>query len=94
MHKTIRVPDLERSFRTVLEEVKREHVPYILTEDSQPEAVLVPYGEFLKLQKFQEEKVLARFDELWARMADQNAGYEEEEVSADLAAAQVERSKK
>jgi prevent-host-death family protein len=93
MHKTIRVPDLEQSFRTVLEEVKREHVPYVLTEDSQPEAVLVPYEEFLKLQKFQEENVLARFDEVWARMAEQNARYSEQEVSEDIAAVQAERSR-
>jgi prevent-host-death family protein len=92
MHKTIRVPDLERNFRTVLEEVKREHIPFVLTEDSRPEAVLVPYGEFLKLQRFQEEKVLARFDELWRRMAEQNAGFTEEEVSQDIDAAKTERS--
>ncbi len=94
MHRTIQIPDLEQSFRTVLEEVKREHVPYVLTEDSQPKAVLVPYEEFLKLQKFQEEKILARFDELWARMGERNAEYGEDEVSEDIAAARSERSQK
>ena len=92
--KTIRVPDLEQSFRSVLEEIKREHVPYVLTENSQPEAVLVPYEEFLKLQKFQEENVLARFDETWARMEKQNARYSEQEVSEDIAAVRAERSKR
>ena len=94
MHKTIRVPDLGRSFQTVFEEMKREHVPYVLTEDSRPEAVLVPYDEFLKLQRFQEEKVLARFDELWARMGDRNASRSEEEIAGDIAAARAELSRR
>lgn len=93
MHKTIRVPDLEQSFRTVFEEVKREHTPYVVTEDSRPEAVLVPYDDFLKFQKFQEEKVLARFDEVWARMGRRNANRTEEQVEADITAARDELSK-
>lgn len=91
MHKTIRVPDLEKSFRTVFDEVVREHVRYVLTENSRPEAVLVPYEEFLKLQRFQEEKVLARFDELRARMGERNASYSEDEVAEDIEAARDER---
>ncbi|HEV2853951.1 MAG TPA: type II toxin-antitoxin system prevent-host-death family antitoxin [Thermoanaerobaculia bacterium] len=94
MHKTIRVPDLEQSFRTVLEEVKREHMSYIVTEDSRPGAVLVPYEDFLKLQKFQEEKVLARFDETWARMGQRNASRTDQEIEEDVAAAKDELSRK
>ena len=92
MHKTIRVPDLERSFRTVLDDVKREHVLYVLTEDSQPEAVLVPYDEFLRLQKFQEERVLARFDEAWTRIRERSGDYTEDEIEKDIAAARAELS--
>ncbi|HSK79414.1 MAG TPA: type II toxin-antitoxin system prevent-host-death family antitoxin [Thermoanaerobaculia bacterium] len=87
MHKTIRVLDLERSLRAVLEDVVNEHVPYVLTEDSHPEAVLVPYEEFLKLQRFKEDDVLARFDETWTRLGERNALISEDEVAADIAAA-------
>jgi len=86
MTKTIRAPDLESSFRTVLDEIVREHIPYVVTENSRPEAVIVPYEQFLKLQKFQEEEVLARFDRLRARMAEQNAEFSEEEVDRDITA--------
>lgn len=92
MQKMIRVPDLEKSFRTVFEEVVREHVPYVVTEDSRPEAVLVPYEEFVKLQKLQEEKSLSRFDELWNRMAERNAHFTDEEIQQDVDAALGERS--
>lgn len=92
MHRTIRIPDLQQSFREVLEEVKNEHIPYVLTDDSRPEAVLVPYDEFLKFQRFREAEVLARFDEVWARMGKQNAEISEEEIDEDIAAARNELS--
>lgn len=92
MHKTIRVPDLERSFRTVFDEVVREHVPYVVTEDSRPEAVLVPYEEFVQLQGLKEERVLARFDELWNRMAARNEHFSDEEIQRDVETALDERS--
>lgn len=92
MHKMIRVPDLERSFRTIYDEVVREHVPYVVTEDSRPEAVLVSYEEFVKLQNLQEEKALSRFDELWNRMAERNAHFTDEEIQRDIDAALGERS--
>jgi prevent-host-death family protein len=97
MHRTIRIPDLEHNVREVLDEVRKEHVPYVLTENSRPEAVIVPYDEFLKLQKFRETDVLARFDELWARMGAHNAGISEEEIEEeieeDIAAARSELSR-
>jgi hypothetical protein len=49
-----------------------------------------PYEEFLRFQALQEQDVLARFDQLVARMAAQNAAVGEEEVAADVAAAQAE----
>lgn len=93
MHKTIGVPDLERRLRAVLEDVIQQQVPYVLTENSRPEAVLVPYDEFLRMQRFQEGRVLARFDELLGRMADHNAKYTEDEVAQDIAAARAELSR-
>jgi prevent-host-death family protein len=94
MHRTIRILDLEQSVREVLEEVKKEHVPYILTEGSRPEAVIVPYDEFLKLQKFRELDVLSRFDEVWARMGTYNARVSEDEIEEDVAAARRDLSQR
>lgn len=90
MQKIIGVTELQRRFRAVFDEVAHKHIPYVLTRGSRPEAVLIPYDEFLRLQALQEEEVLARFDRLAARMAKQNAAYSEKEVAADVAAARNE----
>jgi prevent-host-death family protein len=85
MQKIIGVTELQRRFRVVFDEVARKRIPYVLTRGSRPEAALIPYDEFLELQALKEQDVLARFDRLTARLAEQNAG--EEEVAADVAAA-------
>jgi prevent-host-death family protein len=90
MQKVIGVTELQRRFRAVFDEVVKQQVPYVLTRGSRPEAVLIPYEEFLHWQALQEQEVLARFDQLMARMADQNAAVDEEEVAADVAAARAE----
>jgi prevent-host-death family protein len=90
MQKIIGVTELQRRFRLVFDEVARKHVPYVLTRGSRPEAALIPYEEFLQFQALKEQDVLARFDRLVARMADQNAAISEEEVAADVAAARAE----
>src|SRR5437763_14701066 len=93
MHETIGLPDLERSLRAVLRDVLQQRVPYVLTEDSRPEVVLVPYDEFLQMQRFQEARVLARFDELWTGLAAHNASYSNDEIEQDIAAARAELSR-
>jgi prevent-host-death family protein len=90
MQKIIGVTELQRRFRLVFDEVARKHVPYVLTRGSRPEAALIPYEEFLQFQALKEQDVLARFDRLVARMAEQNAAISEEEVAADVAAARAE----
>lgn len=90
MQKIIGVTELQRRFRAVFDEVVKTQVPYVLTRGSRPEAVLIPYEEFLRLQALQEQEVLARFDQLVARMAAQNAAASEEEVAANVAAARAE----
>jgi prevent-host-death family protein len=92
MQKIIGVTELQRRFRSVFDEVARKHVPYVLTRGSRPEAALIPYEEFLQFQALKEQDVLARFDRLVARMAEQNAAVDEEEVAADVAAALAELS--
>ena len=87
MQKIIGVTELQRSFRTVLDEVTQRRVPYILTRGSRPEAVIIPYEDFVRFQKLQEQATLARFDWLLNRMATENAQHSEEEVAADVEAA-------
>ena len=90
MYRIIGVTELQRRFRSVFDRVARENVPYVLTRGSRPEAALISYEEFLRFQALQEQDVLARFDQLVARMAAQNAAIGEEEVAADVAAARAE----
>jgi len=90
MYRIIGVTELQRRFRSVFDRVARENVPYVLTRGSRPEAALISYEEFLRFQALQEQDVLARFDQLVARMAAQNAVVGEEEVAADVAAARAE----
>ena len=87
MQKIIGTTDLQRNFRAVLDEVVNEHVPYVLTRGSRPEAVLVPYAEYLRFQQLEERDVLRRVDALLARLAEDNVAYSVAEVAADVAAA-------
>ncbi|MBK9093343.1 MAG: type II toxin-antitoxin system Phd/YefM family antitoxin [Anaerolineae bacterium] len=41
MHQIIGVTDLQRRFRTILDEVVKNHVPYVLTRGSRPEAAII-----------------------------------------------------
>ena len=90
MQKIIGVTELQRRFRTVFDEVVKQHIPYVLTRGSRPEAVLIPYEEFLRWQAMQEQDVMAQFDELARRMARQNATIDEDELVADIEAARSE----
>ena len=87
MNKIIGVTELQRQFRAVFDEVVKHHVPYVLTRGSRPEAVLVPYEQYLKFAQADEAGVLKRFDALAARMDAVNARYSDAEVEADLQAA-------
>jgi prevent-host-death family protein len=84
MNRIIGVTELRRKFRSVFDEVVEHHVSYVLTRGSCPEAVLVPYEQYLKFVQGDSAEVLARFDQLRARMTSANARYSEEEVEADL----------
>ena len=44
----------------------------------------MPDDKFLKMEA---AEVLARFDELWARLGEQNAAIPEEEIERDITAA-------
>ena len=83
MQKIIGVTELQRRFRSVFDQVAEKNACYVLTRGSRPEAALISYEEFLRFQALQERDVMARFDQLVARMAEQNAAVDEREVAAD-----------
>jgi len=87
MNKIIGVTELQRNFRAVFDEVVQRKTPYVLTRGSRPEAVMIPYEQYLRYVQADEEGVLARFDKLVERMAAVNAHYSEAEVEADLSEA-------
>jgi prevent-host-death family protein len=87
MQKIIGVTELQRKFRSFFEDVVRRRTPLILTRGSRPEAVLVPYEDYLRFQQMQESEVLARFDQVWNRLAQLNASFSDEEIAADIEAA-------
>ena len=87
MQQIIGVTELQRRFRAFFDQVVRKRVPLILTRGSRPEAVLIPYEDYLRFQQLQESEVLARFDQVWERLAQVNATYTDEEIAADIQAA-------
>ncbi len=86
MQKIIGVTEMQRHFRQVFDEVARDHVPYVLTRGSRPEAALIPYEEFLRFQALQEDRILAEFDGFIKRMQERNSRFSDEEVADDVAA--------
>jgi len=84
MQQIIGVTELQRRFRTFFDQVVRKRVPLILTRGSRPEAVLIPYEDYLRFQQLQESEVLARFDQVWERLAQVNAAYTDEEIITDI----------
>jgi prevent-host-death family protein len=87
MDKIIGVTDLQRRFRKTFDEVAEDHVPYILTRGSRPEAVLIPYEQYLRFIRADADSIIKRFDDLLARMSGANGRFSEEEVAKDVAAA-------
>ena len=87
MVKVIGVAELQRRFRSVLDEVARGDVFYVLIRGSRPVAAIIPYDVFLRFMEREEKEVSARFDRLMARMAERNAGRSDEEIAADVEAA-------
>ena len=67
MQQIIGVTELQRKFRSYFDDVVRKRTPLILTRGSRPEAVLIPYEDYLRFQQMQESEVLARFNRVWDR---------------------------
>ena len=87
MQKIIGVTELQRKFRPFFEDVVRKRTPLVLTRGSRPEAVLIPYEDYLRIKQMQESEVLAHFDKVWNRLAEVNAAFSDDEVAADIQAA-------
>jgi prevent-host-death family protein len=84
MNRIIGVTELQRRFKSVFDEVVKEQIPYILTRGSRPEAVLIPYEEYQRYLKLNEENILANFDAMTKRLGELNAKYSDDEVFADV----------
>lgn len=87
MQKIIGVTDLQRNFRSIFDDVAKDNSQYVLTRGSRPEAALIPYEDYVRLQRLEESDVLRRVDQMMTRLAERNVAYTEEEVEADVEAA-------
>ena len=87
MQQIIGVTELQRRFKSFFDEVVRKRIPLVLTRGSRPEAVLIPYDDYLRFQQMQESEVLTRFDQVWKRLAEVNTAFSDEEISRDIKAA-------
>jgi len=85
--KIIGVTELQRRFRQFFDQVAKKNTPIILTRGSRPEAALIPYEDYLRLQELKESEVLARFDLVWEKLGELNEGYSEDEIADDIQAA-------
>ncbi len=84
MQKIIGVTELQRNFRAVFDEVARDHMPYVLTRGSRPEAAIIPYSEFTQFLAWKEQEVVGEFDRAMLRLAERNASYGDDEITADV----------
>ena len=86
----IGVTELQRRFRAIFDEVREERVPYVLTRGSRPEAVLLPYEEYERLERLDEREVVYRFDRLLDRTRRHSEDPGQEDVLADVRRARDE----
>ena len=88
--KIIGVTDLQRRFKAVVDEVREDRIPYVLTRGSRPEAVLLPYDEYQRLERLDEKEVVFRFDRLLEKMRERNKSVPEQEVAEEVRRARDE----
>lgn len=90
MEKIIGVTELQRNFRLIFDEVSKRRIPYILTRGGKPEAVLIPYDDYIHYKEKEEVEVLTGFDKMWQRVSERNQEYTLEEIQAEIDAARDE----
>jgi PHD/YefM family antitoxin component YafN of YafNO toxin-antitoxin module len=91
VQKTIDAAELQNGVAAVLDDVAQQHTTYILSRDSHPEAVLIPYDQFLHYRELDRQGVDERFNEMLDRLDALNAGYSEEEIAAAVAEVRAEK---
>jgi prevent-host-death family protein len=87
MDRIIGVTELQRRFKSVFDDVINNQTPYILTRGSRPEAVLIPYEEYVRYQTINEENLKERFEEALEKIRQAVGERSEEEMQADIEAA-------
>lgn len=87
MQEIVGVTELQRRFRLFFDRVVQKNMPLVLTRGSRPEAVMIPYQDYLRFQQMQESEVLARFDRVWEKLGELNVKYSDDEIAADIRAA-------
>jgi prevent-host-death family protein len=95
MNKIIGVTALVRNFRVVFDEVTNGKTPYVLTRGSRPEAVIIPYEEWMKHFRASDVDLKRQIAKLQADMIRLNARLSDDEIDRDLRTATREiRSRK
>lgn len=84
IQKIVTIGELMQGIGQIFEEVAEENTPYILTRDSQPKAALIPYTEYQRLQRLQNNELWREVDDLMERMAQRNSHFTDEEIAADI----------
>jgi hypothetical protein len=90
MSKAIERSELSQRIESVKDDVVREHVPDIVSHNGVPEAAVIPHTDVRRWQQFAEHGVLDRCRRLLQRTDALTAGYSDEEIAADVAAASAD----
>ena len=87
MEKIIGVTELQRRFKSVLDDVVHKDAAYVVARGSRPEADLISYERFQRYQTLDLDALYKRFDLMHRELAKHSADAGEEELAADVAAA-------
>ncbi len=89
MSKVIGVTEARAKLKSIIDEIKKEGESFILARGSKPEAVIIPYEEYLANEKRNQQRWNERFDSAikksqgsfkeWLR----RRGYEPEKLSEE-----------
>lgn len=93
MNQITGVTELQRNFKRMFDHVAKKKTALVLTRKSRPEAVMLPYDEYLRLVQWRESEIVARFERIAAKMREANARFNDAEIEADLTQASREMRK-
>lgn len=96
MNQIAGVTELQRNFKRMFDAVTKKKSALVLTRKSRPEAVMLPYDEYLRMVQWRESEIVARFERISARMRAANAHFTDDEIEADLtqAAREIRKAKR